>query len=129
MKDIFISYKSEDIEKARKVRDHLEKDGFSVWMAPDSITGGASYAAGAKFCPDCGNKINACKNCGADIPAGSNKCPGCGQVICPGCGSTLDANAKFCSGCGKSMVKTCAGCGATVADGIKFCSNCGSKVD
>ena len=45
MKDIFISYKSEDIEKARKVRDHLEKDGFSVWMAPDSITGGASYAA------------------------------------------------------------------------------------
>ena len=45
MKDIFISYKSEDIEKARKVRDHFENEGFSVWMAPDSITGGASYAA------------------------------------------------------------------------------------
>jgi|GEM_PF-2561944 len=45
MKDIFISYKSEDIEQARKVRDHLESEGLSVWMAPDSITGGASYAA------------------------------------------------------------------------------------
>ncbi|MBQ6932841.1 MAG: TIR domain-containing protein [Clostridia bacterium] len=45
MKDIFISYKSEDIEKARAVRDHLESEGLSVWMAPDSITGGASYAA------------------------------------------------------------------------------------
>ncbi|MBR5265033.1 MAG: TIR domain-containing protein, partial [Clostridia bacterium] len=45
MKDIFISYKTEDIEQARKVRDHLEAEGLSVWMAPDSITGGASYAA------------------------------------------------------------------------------------
>ncbi|MBR4879535.1 MAG: TIR domain-containing protein [Clostridia bacterium] len=45
MKDIFISYKTEDIAQARKVRDHLEHEGLSVWMAPDSITGGASYAA------------------------------------------------------------------------------------
>ena len=45
MKDIFISYKTEDIADAQKVRDHLEAEGLSVWMAPDSITGGASYAA------------------------------------------------------------------------------------
>lgn len=42
--DVFISYKSEEFREADWVRQQLESGGISCWMAPDSITGGASYA-------------------------------------------------------------------------------------
>ncbi len=44
-KDVFISYKAEELEEARWVRDVLEANGISCWMAPDCIQGGASYAS------------------------------------------------------------------------------------
>ena len=43
-KQVFISYKAEEINEAKWVRDRLEKEGISCWMAPDSIPGGSSYA-------------------------------------------------------------------------------------
>lgn len=43
-KEVFISYKAEEIEEANWVRTTLERNGISCWMAPMSITGGASYA-------------------------------------------------------------------------------------
>ena len=42
---------------------------------------GASIAAGAKFCPECGAKQNAgafCTSCGKEIPSGTKFCPECG---------------------------------------------------
>ena len=42
--DVFISYKSEQIDRAREVKRSFEQDGFSCWMAPESIPGGSSYA-------------------------------------------------------------------------------------
>lgn len=45
IKDIFISYKSEQFEDALWVKTQLEANGFGCWMAPMSITGGASYAS------------------------------------------------------------------------------------
>ena len=42
--DVFISYKSEEFQEADWVRQQLESGGISCWMAPHSITGGASYA-------------------------------------------------------------------------------------
>ena len=42
---------------------------------------GATIAAGAKFCPECGAKQNAsafCVSCGKEIPAGTKFCPECG---------------------------------------------------
>ncbi len=44
-KTVFISYKSEDMAHALWVRNALESSGVSCWMAPESIVGGASYAA------------------------------------------------------------------------------------
>lgn len=44
-KEIFISYKSEEFDDALWVKTQLEDKGFSCWMAPMSITGGASYAS------------------------------------------------------------------------------------
>lgn len=41
--DAFISYSSAEFEQALWVRNNLEANGISCWMAPDSIPGGASY--------------------------------------------------------------------------------------
>ncbi len=41
--DIFISYKSEEEAYARNIRRVLEENGFSCWMAPDSIPSGSNY--------------------------------------------------------------------------------------
>lgn len=44
----------------------------------------AAVPAGAKFCPECGQKLGGaafCPECGAKIPAGSKFCPECGQKI------------------------------------------------
>ncbi len=44
MNDVFISYKSNEFDKANWVRTTLENNGISCWMAPMSIPGGSSYA-------------------------------------------------------------------------------------
>ena len=43
-KDVFISYKSEEYEKAAQLRTVLEQNGISCWMAPNSIPTGSNYA-------------------------------------------------------------------------------------
>ncbi len=43
-RDVFISYKAEEIEEANWVRSVLENNGISCWMAPACIPGGSSYA-------------------------------------------------------------------------------------
>lgn len=44
VKDVFISYKAEEIEEASWVKSVLESNGISCWMAPACIPGGSSYA-------------------------------------------------------------------------------------
>ena len=44
IKDVFISYKSEDYDVARSVRGYLERLAFKVWMAPEDIPGSSNYA-------------------------------------------------------------------------------------
>jgi len=43
MKEVFISYSSIDASQAETVRNVLEKNGFSCWMAPRDIPGGSNY--------------------------------------------------------------------------------------
>ncbi len=43
MKEIFISYSSVDLPQAETVRNVLEKNGLSCWMAPRDIPGGSNY--------------------------------------------------------------------------------------
>lgn len=42
---VFISYKFEKKAIALKIKNLLEENGISCWMAPESIPGGASYAS------------------------------------------------------------------------------------
>ena len=44
MKDVFISYKAEEMEEADWVKSVLESNGISCWMAPSCIPGGSRYA-------------------------------------------------------------------------------------
>ena len=43
MKEVFISYSSNDLPQAETVRNVLEKNGLSCWMAPRDIPGGSNY--------------------------------------------------------------------------------------
>lgn len=71
---------------------------------------GKQNAAGAKFCADCGGKMEIAK------------------VPCVKCGAELREGAKFCSECGATQEKAkCAKCQHELAPGAKFCPECGTK--
>jgi membrane protease subunit (stomatin/prohibitin family) len=73
---------------------------------------GKPNAAAAKFCAECGSKIEVAK------------------VPCVKCGAQLREGAKFCSECGSSQEKQkCANCQQELAPGAKFCPECGTKVE
>ena len=70
----------------------------------------------ARFCPECGNKIEKlqfCANCGAKLEEGATFCSNCGEKIesfptasqekreCPYCGEEILATAKKCKHCGE----------------------------
>lgn len=70
---------------------------------------GAALAPGAKFCLECGAKVEAeqkvtCPHCGANV-LGGKFCLECGgslttnQKVCPQCGNKFE-NGKFCPECG-----------------------------
>ncbi len=70
---------------------------------------GHSNPAGARFCLECGGKLN----------QGSK---------CPNCGAYLPQGAKFCLECGTRISTTCPSCGAQLVPGAKFCLECGAKL-
>ena len=72
----------------------------------------AANSATAKFCADCGAKMEVVK------------------VPCVKCSAQLREGAKFCSECGSSQEKQkCTNCEAELNPGAKFCAECGTKTD
>ena len=73
---------------------------------------GASNAAEATFCNDCGAKLQAQSQ----------------TVPCVKCNAPLQPGTKFCSECGASQEKLkCTSCQAELPQGAKFCNECGTK--
>jgi membrane protease subunit (stomatin/prohibitin family) len=73
---------------------------------------GKPNAPGAKFCAECGGKMEVA------------------QVPCVKCGAKLREGAKFCSECGATQEKAkCTNCQAELAPGAKFCPECGTKTE
>lgn len=81
-------------------------------------------------------KVIRCPNCNADLPGNAKFCLECGtkieqqtdnEMICPVCGNKTP-KGKFCMECGSPLVKRCSKCGAELASGAKFCLECGTKV-
>ena len=73
---------------------------------------GNKLPANAKFCLECGNKI---ENLQSD------------EMICPSCGKKTP-KGKFCMECGSPLAKKCPNCGSDIPAGGKFCLECGTKV-
>ncbi len=73
---------------------------------------GKQNSPAAKFCADCGGKMEVAK------------------VPCVKCGAELREGAKFCSECGATQEKAkCANCQHELAPGAKFCPECGTKTE
>ena len=89
---------------------------------PQGGSGGGSAATVA--CPNCGKQNNPvakfCADCGGKMEVA--------KVPCVKCGAELREGAKFCSECGSSQEKAkCANCQYELAAGAKFCPECGTK--
>jgi membrane protease subunit (stomatin/prohibitin family) len=72
-----------------------------------------------------------CPDCGAEIGENARFCPECGkklntQKTCAKCGAKLAARAKFCPECGEKVGNAKCECGAELS-GEKFCPECGKK--
>ncbi len=91
------------------------------------VQSGSSIPDGSISCPKCGNKLPAnakfCLECGTKIEMMPEN-----EIICPSCGKRTP-KGKFCMECGASFVKKCANCGADIPAGGKFCLECGTKVE
>lgn len=88
--------------------------------------GGGGAAAAGVTCPNCGKQnqpqAKFCADCGGKMETS--------KVPCVKCGAQLREGAKFCSECGSSQEKAkCANCQAELAPGAKFCPECGTKTE
>lgn len=77
-----------------------------------------------------------CKKCGKTLPANAKFCLECGtkvevladnEMICPVCGKK-NPKGKFCLECGAPLANKCPNCGAEIPQGGKFCLECGNKL-
>ncbi|MBN1135959.1 MAG: zinc ribbon domain-containing protein [Anaerolineae bacterium] len=77
-------------EEIERIRQEKAPEAPVAAPAPAGLTCPnchAEVAAGVKFCPNCGSKIEeppapaTCPNCGAVVPPGSRFCPECGKTI------------------------------------------------
>ena len=83
------------------------------------------------------NAGGTCSKCGAALPDGAKFCLNCGEkvevpaanvVVCPQCGARVAAG-KFCLECGAPLTPSvCPKCGKEVPPGAKFCLECGEKL-
>ena len=73
---------------------------------------GSTLPTNAKFCLECGAKV--------ETPAEN-------EMICPKCGNKTP-KGRFCSECGAKLQNTCPNCGKEVPQGAKFCLECGQRI-
>lgn len=79
---------------------------------------------------------NNCSICGNPLPANAKFCMECGakvevkevnEILCPYCGNKTP-KGKFCMECGQALVHKCEKCGTELNLGAKFCPECGTKM-
>jgi membrane protease subunit (stomatin/prohibitin family) len=107
--------------------------GFSD-LAKQTVNAATSPAPAKMKTPDSAETVK-CPACGFDNPKGAKFCLNCGEklneeVPCPNCGKMLPKGAKFCMFCGAKIgTPVCPNCGAELQPGAKFCMNCGTKIE
>lgn len=77
-----------------------------------------------------------CSKCGNSLPPSAKFCLECGtkvenlsvnEIICPNCG-VKTPKGKFCTECGAKLQNVCQNCGNEVPQGAKFCLECGQRI-
>lgn len=77
-----------------------------------------------------------CLKCGSVLPENAKFCLECGakvetfsenEMICPKCGNKTP-KGKFCVECGAKLQNVCPKCGKEVPQGAKFCLECGQRI-
>ena len=80
--------------------------------------------------------VSVCSHCGKPLAPNAKFCMECGQkvevladneMICPGCGKKT-LKGKFCMECGHPLARKCPNCGSDVSRAGKFCMECGTKL-
>src|SRR5687768_368057 len=107
--------------------------GFAVGGQMANAFGAGPQGSGAG---GSGASAVACPNCGKQNVTTAKFCADCGgkmevtKVPCVKCGAQLREGAKFCSECGSSQEKAkCENCQFELAPGAKFCPECGTKTE
>lgn len=81
-------------------------------------------------------QISKCLKCGSALPENAKFCLECGakvetlsenEMICPKCGNKTP-KGKFCVECGVKLQNVCPNCGKEVPQGAKFCLECGQRI-
>ena len=77
-----------------------------------------------------------CSKCGNSLPPNAKFCLECGtkvenlsenEIICPNCGGKTP-KGKFCTECGAKLQNICPNCGKEVPQDAKFCLECGQRI-
>lgn len=110
--------------------------GFAVGGQMANAFGAGPQASTAGTQTGASPATASCPNCGKQNAVGAKFCAECGgkmeiaQVPCVKCGANLREGAKFCSECGSSQEKAkCTGCQAELSPGARFCQECGTKTE
>lgn len=108
-------------------------------MAVDNMGGALGSAQTPQVAPvppRPAGEAEACPHCGATISGGAKFCIECGmkieraapnETICASCGKKTP-KGKFCIECGAPLANKCSKCGAELPAGAKFCFECGEKL-
>lgn len=108
-------------------------------MAPQvgEMMKGFNFGGNTSTVSDAAGGTMKCPSCGAELPSGAKFCLQCGakietlgesEIICPHCGKKTP-KGKFCMECGQPLIRRCPSCGAEVPQGGKFCLECGTKLN
>ena len=110
---------------APQVGEMMKGFNFGQTGAGNTPNGGSQQSQ-MITCPKCGNELPAnakfCLECGSKIEQLADN-----EMICPACGKKTP-KGKFCMECGQPLANRCPNCGVEVPQGGKFCLECGTKL-
>lgn len=111
--------------------------GLGVMAGVGSTVGGVvNEAIGGAMNSQAGNAVANCAKCNGSVSANAKFCSDCGEkieavrmdeIICPMC-ETKTRKGKFCMECGVMLVMSCSKCESELPSNAKFCFACGDKV-